>query len=273
MSPCRFLSLFPLVLLSTFGCGDSSNEAHLAVVSQAEIPDSGGEPASVQLTEAGDRKIVRTAELVWKTEDRGATRQQLQAMIQESGGWIADDTEERLALRIEQTMTARIPVSQFDSFLDGVAASVDFFDVRRMTASDVTEVAMDLTARLNVARQSEGRYLELLKSAQKVSEMLEIEVELNRLRADIEAAETRLNGLQNRIAFSTVQLRFYESVPASVRFGTRLLDNVKIGWRGLIEFLIAVALLWPLLCVAAVVGFVVRYRSKRRANSDAIHSR
>ena len=60
---------------------------------------------------------------------------------------------------------------------------------------DVTEQHTDLQLRLDNARQSRQRYLQLLEKAEEISDILLIEKELERLLYDIESLQGQLNQL------------------------------------------------------------------------------
>ena len=82
-------------------------------------------------------------------------------------------------------------------------------------SQDVTEEYIDITARLKTKKELEARYLELLKKANKVEEIVSIEKEIGNLRSDIESIEGRLRYINNAVAYST--LDNYEIGRASCR--------------------------------------------------------
>ena len=206
------------------------------------------------------RKIVREGDLVWQTASRVATAQRLQTALKRHEGYVSDDQEFRYDHRVEQRLVIRIPTRNFDLFLADASHGVEYFDTRRITARDVTEEFVDLDARLRVKKDTEQRYRELLGDAKNVSEVVKVEAELGKLRSEIEATEGRLNVLRNQVSFSTLRLRFYEPTNSSAHFVARITHSVRLGWLGVIEFVIGLAVLWPLIGVASIAVFIVRHR-------------
>ena len=102
---------------------------------------------------------------------------------------------------------------------------------------DVTAEHADVTARLRNKRALEQRYLELLQQAHKVSDVLEVEAKVGAVREEIEAVESRLNVLNDEVAFSTITLKLYQPLVLSapdapvISFGSRLLEAVYGGWE------------------------------------------
>lgn len=93
-----------------------------------------------------------------------------------------------------------------------------------------------------------------------MSEVLKVEAEVGKLRPDIEAAEGRMNVLRNQVSFSTLRLQFYEPTNSSAHFIVRITNSMRLGWLGVVEFVIGLAILWPLIGVASIGIFIVQRR-------------
>ena len=170
---------------------------------------------------------------------------------------MADDREERNSDSIEQTMTIRVPSEEFDGLLADVSAGVTDFDKREIRALDVTAEFVDMEARLKTKKETETRYRELLTQAKSVEEILQIEEQVDKLRAEIESTEGRLRLLLDRESFSTLAVSFYESSIRMTGFWNRVLGNFLLGWQTVVEFTIAVVVLWPLIFLTSFGLLVV----------------
>jgi hypothetical protein len=178
--------------------------------------------------------------------------------------YVSEDRENRSEFSTEQTLVVRIPAAQFDAFLENISRGIESFDVRRVEALDLTDQFVDIEARLKTKKETESRYRELLKQANAVEDILKIEEQVDKLRAEIESAEGRLRLLQDREGFSTLSITFYQLHFASSDFGNRLQASLAIGWKGLIEATILFAALWPLLTAGVIVAMIVWYSRRRR---------
>jgi hypothetical protein len=139
------------------------------------------------------------------------------------------------------------------------------FDKKDIDVRDVTEDFLDVQARLKTKKELENRYIELLKKAQKVSEILEIEKEIGSLRLEIESIEGRLNYLKNQVGFSTLNIRFYNSLESETGFGADVKEAFSNGWGGLIMFVLVLINLWPLLLIFIGLIIILAIYRKRKS--------
>ena len=165
-------------------------------------------------------------------------------------------------------MSIRIPSTHFDAFIADVGKGVGYFDRKEISARDVTEEYIDTEARLKAKKALETRYLELLKKANKVSEMLEIETQLATIREEIEAKEGSLRYMQHRISMSAVNIEIYKNTPvetgATVSYGDKMWNAIKSGFFGISTFFIGLLYLWPFIIILVVLFFVIRRRFRRK---------
>lgn len=94
------------------------------------------------------------------------------------------------------------------NFLDTLERIEDLGKVRdkNLGTEDVSEQFIDLQTRLTSSLREEKSLLSLLGKAGVVSEVLAIERELFRVRADIERAQGQLNFLERRVDLSTISV-------------------------------------------------------------------
>jgi hypothetical protein len=114
------------------------------------------------------------------------------------------------------TITLRVPAKRWEEAVAGVRKIGRVLD-RAIDAADVTEEVVDLQLRLRNAQKLMKRFEELLEKAETVEAALKVEKELARVRVEVERLEGRLNFLADRIAFSTLTIRFVKAAEASVR--------------------------------------------------------
>ncbi len=181
--------------------------------------------------------IARTASLVIVVKDFGVARPGVERIVQQHQGYIAELTTAN-PQDAARTLTAslRIPATQLDSALAKLKA-LGRVEQESQAAEEVTKQYMDLVARLKNSRTTEQRLVDILRQRPgKVSEVLEVEQEIARVREEIEQMEAERKGLEKRVEFATVQLQLREEYKAQLQMtrpsaGTQLRNAVVSGYR------------------------------------------
>jgi|APTNR8051073442_1049403.scaffolds.fasta_scaffold00869_6 hypothetical protein len=273
----RFLML--LLLIMAFACSNAKQDNGSAVsFMETEMDQSGAErsrqepPPPPQPGEEAqnsskpvERKIIKEGSITFETDDLQATRQLILTAVAESGGYLAQDNAYNEYDRIQHQLVLRIPADKFDSLLNKISASAKKLDSKNISAQDVTEEFIDVQARLKTKKELEKRYLELLKQAKKVDEILNIEREIGTLRSDIESIEGRLKYLTDKVSFGTLTVTYYQKITASFGFGSKFNQALRNGWTNLGWVAIGFTSLWPFIVLGLVLFFVIR-RMRRRKN-------
>jgi hypothetical protein len=191
---------------------------------------------------AGDfplRLIARTTQLELATKDFARTRTEMEVIVNRHHGYIAD-----LSARTD-TGTP----SQLNAQLQIPAPelSVSLSELKRLgrvvaesqTAEDVTRQSTDLDARLANTRITEQRLRELLQQRTgKLSEVLEVEQQISRVRGEIEQMESQRKGLTHRVDYVSIALKLSEAEAAA---SSSLGAAAHNGWRNLLGGLSGVA--------------------------------
>ena len=215
-----------------------------------------------------ESKIIRDASLRYETQDLKKTYEQILTGLKKHNAYLQNDSEGKDYNSIYRNLTIRIPNKNFDAFLSEIGKDVVYFDRKEISSKDVTAEYIDLSARIKAKKTLEERYLDLLKKAVKVSEILEIEKELSAIREEIEAKEGQLNYLQNKVSLSTIQIEFYKKVAnadyATVSYGTKMWNAIKSGWNGISSFLIGLLHIWPFILILVAIFIFIRKKLKRK---------
>lgn len=217
-----------------------------------------------------DLKIIKTASLRFETQDIQGNFNTIRKATTTHKAYIQDDNSGSDYDSNYRNVTVRIPNTYFDSFIDEISKGVKHFDKKEISAQDVTEEFVDIEARLKAKRTLENRYLEILKKANKISEILEIENELAKIREEIEAAEGRLKYLQNKVSMSTVSIEMYTKKPegtgTTVSYGSKMWNAISSGFNGLSSFFLAILYIWPFILIFVVGFFFIRRRARNKKN-------
>ena len=220
-----------------------------------------------------DKKIVKTAYLNAEIKDYKNFSAKLYEKAKQFGGYVSNESQHSSEYKIENTVTIKVPVDQFDAAVNTLLSDAIKVDEKRITSEDVTTEYVDGKSRLEAKKQVRQRYLELLTGAKNMSDILEVQSHINSIQEDIETVNGRLNYLSNVSALSSIQLTYYQVLnPAAIKedsenFFGKLKSAFAGGWFWIGELFIGLISIWPLL----LMGIVGYYIFKKRFTTKAIN--
>ncbi|WP_083937758.1 DUF4349 domain-containing protein [Hymenobacter aerophilus] len=242
---------------------------------EAKAYESADQPAAGQAASAApavNRKLVYHATVRMKVADLARANQRMDSLTRAVGAFVEGASEEREDGEWRHEMKIRVAPARFQALLAGLGR-FGTVESKQLSTDDVTAQHADITARLASKRALEQRYLELLKKANKVSDLLEIEQKVGEIREEIEATQSRLRALNDEVAYSTITLTYYQELSQRrpdapvLSFGSRLLESFYGGWELLTDLVLGFVAAWPLLLLAAAVLAGWRAWRRRRAQS------
>jgi len=261
------VSLLILCFISLWSCQETDSEipAHqMELGDQPMNPRQQPEEIPEEPQQAVDttRKLIKAGQIEFATDDLDATRSHIMQAIDSHRGYVSADRAFSRSNRVSQILIVRIPVEQFDDFLQAISQEVTYFDRKTIEVKDVTAEYLDIQSRLDNKKALEARYGELLQQASSVSDVLAIEKEMGELRADIESIEGRLKYLSNQVAYSTLTITFYKNIAHPQALGKRIREGFSNGWQNFISFGVGLVNLWPFIILLALL--VLGWRTWRR---------
>jgi hypothetical protein len=211
-----------------------------------------------------EQQLVKTGNVTFETQDMDETQLMLDRLIILTKAYTSNQNEYKSNARLTKRLTIRLPSINFDIFLDSLSNGVAYFDRKDVSVEDVTSEFIDVQARLKTKKELEQRYIDLLSKANKVSEILEIEREIGKLRADIESFEGRLKYLRDQVSLSTIHLEYYKVVRKSINFWTKISQATGRGWGNLLNFMIGIFTFWPFVIIFAIGVYLIKLRRKSK---------
>lgn len=166
--------------------------------------------------EAVNRKIIRTGSLTMEVRDLDAAVAAVREAATAAGGFIASETHHAAEGGDVRTteIVCRVPTDKFEGVVAGWR-KLGKEEMFSLSAEDITEQYFDLELSLRNQQRLEARLLELLgRQTNRLSDLLEIEKELARVRGEIDAFEGKKRFWDNRVAFSTLTVTVHEPRPA-----------------------------------------------------------
>jgi len=248
-----------------------------AAYASAPEREPGAPPTDKPAAQAIKPKIIRTGSAILRSNDLDADIKKIEDKVKTINGYVAASTQDTAnELNKTANLTVKIPAEHFDGFMAFLKASFKKENIST-SSEDVTEEYVDVESRLANFRLEEKRLLELLENRTgKLSDVLEVERELSRVREEIERMTGRLRYLDNRVGLSTVtitliQSKEIESVEPSwsARFWhdvkQTFLDGLSILGRTLRAVFLVVVGLAPVWVIGGIVAWVVVRRRKRKS--------
>ena len=236
-----------------------------------------GQPLADAPQELTAPMIARTVDLTLTVKDIDRSREALDSLMRAYGAYAAQ-MEVNTPDDGSRTLTAslRVPANQARGFLAELKG-YGKLEAESQTGEEVGQQHADLAARLNTSRQSEERLRGILKTrAGDVSEVLEVEQEITRVRTEIETMEAEQQGLEHRVSYMTVDLQLNEpgDAPATQSVSSRLAQGARQGWQnatdallGLVLFLLRYALAVALVAAVLLVPAALLWRRWKRVRS------
>jgi hypothetical protein len=214
-------------------------------------------------------QIIKNAQVRFRVEDHQKATAAIGVAVKKFQGYLGEAKESNLGYRIEVQLKVRVPSQNFDTLLAELLKAGSYLDHKSVTAQDVTEEYVDIRARLRTKREVERRYTDLLRQARNVTEVLEVEGQLRLVREEIESAEGRLKYLRDQVAYSTIDLVYYQPIdnqqaPPRPSFFGRVGEALGGGWYGLLDFAVGLVYLWPFLLLGGGLAWLIRRWLRRR---------
>ena len=213
-----------------------------------------------------DKKIIKTADLNVEVKSFPTFANRLRQNVKRSGGYIAQEQQTQSLSAIENTVTIKVPVDQFEDLMQGLTSDSDRLVEKKISTEDVTSQMVDTRSRLETKKEVRERYLELLRQAKNMKDILAVQDVINGVQEDMDAAAGRIAYLGHSAAFSTINLKFYQVLDASVKedpsptFWHKLRDSVNEGWSWLSSLVLGLTSVWPLFLLGGLGWMVARKR-------------
>ncbi len=284
-----------LVLISALlavSCGNTNNEyakeyaADEKFVAEAEMAAGGemlmsrqnapmmdgsavAEPVEVAVpAEAVAKKIIKDGRMGIKVRDIKAGKASIDALVKKYQAYYGSEEYNDYGYSVAYDLVIRIPAKSFEGLVADIEAGAGEVSYKNIDSRDVTEQFYDLQTRLENKRSYLARYRDLLKRANTIKEILEVETYIRALEEEIESAEGRLRLLNSQVDYSTLTLNVSQDKELasgpSDSFWYRMKDALSAGWSGFVSFVVAVFYVWPLWLILGGVAWLICYLVRRR---------
>lgn len=259
------------------GSGSSAVSATGARVDAAAV-----DPAALS------RRLVRTGDLSLRVDSVPASIAKVRSVVTLARGLVTDEKTHTEPARIdegdgssvaastESVLTLRVPETALDKVLDDLGRLGTVLS-RAQSSTDVTSQYVDTASRLRTQRESVDRVRALLGQAKTIGQVVQVESELARRQADLEALQARLAALKDQTALGTLVVSLTTRERAATVPPNAFGSGLSNGWNALVAS-VAVALiiagaLLPFAVLLTLTGapvlFVLMRRRRTRSEPAA----
>jgi len=199
----------------------------LASAPKAVSGTIGGVPGGV----ASDRKIVKTAQLSLVAAEPAKAAEAARAVAEQFGGYA-------VSLRVgtqesgRAQLTIRVPAAQFEEARAALHKLGSRTEDEQIQAEDVTRQYVDTEATLKSYRAEQEQYLQILRRAGSVKDVLAVTEKLADVRERIERTEAEFRSLSQQVAMTSFTISLRSETEAQT-FGLhwRPLYQIKVAFR------------------------------------------
>jgi hypothetical protein len=211
-----------------------------------------------------DNKIIKTAYVTIEVKDVTGSVEVLKNLVTGKGGYLSSSSvSEGYNNRLSGTVVLRIPQSEFESTLAGVKAIGTVKSVSTQ-GEDVTEEYVDIQAQKTSYQNQLAQYSEIMKKAVKVSDVIEIQQQIDRVQTELNRLEGRLKYLNSRIDMSTITVNLQEPEPVGGETGHNFVTAINegiAGFLGMIDFIIILIFTLLPVIILGIIGYgIYRWR-------------
>jgi hypothetical protein len=239
----------------------------MAVESAPEVPadaaaakDAGAARNAVDLTT--QQALIKTGAVSLRSPDVGKARYDVQVLVDEQGGQVADDKTEtdKSGEPLRARMVLRVPVDSFEDVMNALG-SMETLASTSTSSEDVTTQLIDVEARIKAQQASVERVRQLLAQARSIRDIMAIESELAQRQAELDSLAQQQAYLKDQTSMATVKVNIERKpdpkAPVIDDDDSGFLAGLAAGWDGLKTTVVAVATVVGALLPFAVVVLLV----------------
>lgn len=230
---------------------------------------------STPVPSADTRKLIAkgNVEIKVKPENVDSIYDNINALIKKHNGYKSSEKQNEF----RYSVSASIPSASFEDFTDALNKVGGKMSDKSINVQDVTDAYTDLISEIKSKEAALEQYRVLLKRANKISEIIEIQTKIDHLQNDIDIMNGRRVNIDRRVAYSIVDIDLIivkkevakddddDNTPS---FGSELLDSLSDGWA-IIKFLVVFLLrLWPFFIIGGAGYFIYKKRKGESKTSS-----
>lgn len=228
----KYVFIITIISLLLAACGSAERVAYAPVESGAageanyiESPASEPMPydqaAEVQFDsyDASERIVIKNASLEIVVNAPDVSMQSISRLAEQMGGFVVSANLYKTQTSDGQevpraSITIRVPAEKLDEALSKIEAESDRLPLNKsINSQDVTSEYTDLQSRLTNLEAAEAQLMEIMESAKRTEDVLNVFDQLTRVREQIEVLKGQMQYMENSAKLSVISV---ELIPNEV---------------------------------------------------------
>lgn len=179
------------------------------------VYSSGGDTAAT-----ASPRVIKNAYLTLEVKSARDSATMVSNVASLNGGFVeSSNIAENNDGTVTGYVTIRVPETKFDDSILALTGLALRVKTETINGQDVTEQYTDLEARLKSAQAEEQQYLEILKKATDVQDILSVTQYLSSIRSQIESIQGQIKYLGNQTTYSTISVTLTEQANLNLPAG------------------------------------------------------
>ncbi|MBQ8575700.1 MAG: DUF4349 domain-containing protein [Clostridia bacterium] len=173
--------------------------------------NSSGTTGGTSSSATTNRKIVKTATLSIKTKNYESFMTGIKQKIVQYGGYVEQSQEYNYDNNSNRNanMEVKIPADKLENFIEELA-SIGTITSKTIASDDITDSYIDVESRIKALETEEETLLGILKKAESLTDVIELQKRLSEVRADLEAMKAQKQSYDGMVSYSGVTLDINE---------------------------------------------------------------
>lgn len=225
---------------------------------------------------AQDRQVIYVGRMTVRAKEVTAAAQKAKQIVGGAGGYLSkEQSSSSDGGEGSAELEFKIPPARYADVLASMGRDLGEQISLNQGTEDVTAQVADVNSRIKSAQQALDSLRTLLKKADTIGNVLEVEREISTREADLESLQAQQKELAGQVSMATLTLTVVGPVtvvtpPSEEPAG--FLGGLAKGWSGLVAFVkvaltvVGVLLPWMLILapVAALIVWLTRRNARRR---------
>ena len=197
----------------------------------------GGVPGRAAYIPQADKKVIHTAELSLVVDNVEEASAKIRSFTLRADGEIDQARIWSLSEKTrEGELHIRIPAEDLEPALKQFKAVGLRVTNEQLNATDVARQFADNAARMHSLQAEEQQYLQILKQAKSIQDILDITEKLTDVRTQIEQLQANIDLMSHDIAMSLVTIGLSQNAPVSESLGGwHPLLNARRSFKNMVE--------------------------------------
>ncbi|MCK9186416.1 DUF4349 domain-containing protein [Candidatus Gracilibacteria bacterium] len=241
--------------------------------SMLKSESAGNGAMTTSTTQATERMIIKNGNLSLVVDDVRKSSDDIIKYTEEKGGFLVSSNVSKEGIDLDGYITVRIPSSLLESTMAYIKEMGEVQN-EHIDGQDITEEYTDLESKLGNLEATEQQFLQIMKKAVKVEDVLAVQRELGYVRENIEITKGRIKYLKESVDLSSLTV-YLSTNPATLPVINeedqwKPLAILKDALRSLLDTgkTIVNGIIWigvylPIITIVLFVAWLIRRRIRR----------